>query len=95
MLSIRYVQREDKDFWYRLDRHLPESEFEGKVSCKRGYVLLEGDTPIGLLNSRKNGKYTKDKLKNIDIIFAKLEARQYEFEVRNLRVVFGILRKYF
>jgi len=49
MLSIRYVQKEDKDFWYRLDRHLPESEFYNKVSGQMGYVLLDEDTPIGLL----------------------------------------------
>lgn len=24
MLEIRYVQLEDKEFWYSLDRHLPE-----------------------------------------------------------------------
>ena len=49
MLHIRYVQQEDKAFWYSLDRHLPEAEFESKVSGKRGYVLLEDDVPIGLL----------------------------------------------
>ncbi len=49
MYSIRYVQSEDKDFWYRLDRHLPESEFVNKVRDKRGYVLLEDGIPVGLL----------------------------------------------
>ena len=49
MLSIRYVQQEDKAFWYRLDRHLPEQEFGNKVSGRRGYVLLDENTPIGLL----------------------------------------------
>lgn len=49
MAEIRYVQRSDKDFWFRLDRHLPEGEFENKVRDKRGYVLWEGGRPIGLL----------------------------------------------
>lgn len=49
MLHIRYVQQEDKAFWYSLDRHLPEAEFDSKVSGKRGYVLLDDDVPIGLL----------------------------------------------
>ena len=49
MLHIRYVQQEDKVFWYSLDRHLPEAEFDRKVSSKRGYVLLEDDVPVGLL----------------------------------------------
>ena len=49
MHTIRYVQPEDKEFWYRLDRHLPEHEFEDKVRTKRGYVLLLDTVPVGLL----------------------------------------------
>ena len=48
MLEIRYVQTEDKEFWYRLDRHLPEAEFEDKVRDKRGYILLDDDKPVGV-----------------------------------------------
>lgn len=47
MLEIRYVQPEDKGFWYRLDKHLSEQEFNHKISQKRGYVLLENHIPIG------------------------------------------------
>ena len=49
MTDIRYVRIEDKDFWYSLDNHLPEAEFENKVRDKRGYVLLLDETPIGIL----------------------------------------------
>ena len=49
MFTIRHVLPEDKEFWYRLDRHLPDQEFDNKVSNKRGYVLLDENTPIGLL----------------------------------------------
>ncbi len=34
MLEIRYVKNEDKEFWYGLDKHLPEAEFEKKVCDK-------------------------------------------------------------
>ena len=34
MLEIRYVQLEDKGFWYSLDKHLPEQEFDSKVREK-------------------------------------------------------------
>ena len=37
MLEIRYVQSEDKEFWYSLDKHLPEQEFDIKIRDKRGY----------------------------------------------------------
>lgn len=49
MTEIRYVRMEDKSFWYSLDRHLPEEEFDGKVRDKRGYVLEEDGKPVGLL----------------------------------------------
>lgn len=49
MTEIRYVQTEDKAFWCRLDRHLPETEFDRKVIDQQGYVLLEDGDPIGLL----------------------------------------------
>lgn len=49
MAEIRYVQLEDKVFWYSLDKHLSEREFEKKVRDKQGYVLLEDGKPIGLL----------------------------------------------
>ena len=49
MLEIRYVQSEDKEFWYSLDKHLPEQEFYNKVRDKRGYVLLDENRPVGLL----------------------------------------------
>lgn len=39
MIEIRYLKSSDKQFWYSLDKHLPESEFENKVKTKRCYVL--------------------------------------------------------
>ncbi len=49
MTKIRYAQMEDKEFWYSLDKHLPEQEFENKVRDKMAYVLCKDNKPIGLL----------------------------------------------
>lgn len=46
---IRYVQENDREFWFKLDKHLSEAEFQKKIRDKMGYVLLENDIPIGLL----------------------------------------------
>ena len=48
-IEIRYVTAQDQEFWYTLDKHLPQDEFEDKVKKKRGYVLWEDDTPVALL----------------------------------------------
>ena len=47
--EIKYVTSDDKDFWYSLDKHLPEDQFEIKVRDKMGYVLFEEGKPVGLL----------------------------------------------
>ncbi|MDF2872230.1 MAG: GCN5-related N-acetyltransferase [Anaerocolumna sp.] len=49
MFQIRFVEKEDKEYWYTLDGHLPEMEFNKKVVEKRGYVMLEDGKPIGIL----------------------------------------------
>lgn len=49
MIEIRYVQLGDKEFWFGLDKHLGNDEFEKKVRDKQGYILLEDNKPIGLL----------------------------------------------
>ena len=49
MITIQHVQHENKEFWFRLDKHLPEAEFEKKVRDKQGYVLFDGQTPVGIL----------------------------------------------
>lgn len=49
MFQIRYLVESDKEYWYTLDRHLPEEEFIKKVADKRGYVILDEEKPIGIL----------------------------------------------
>ena len=46
---IRYVEQQDKDAWYVLDKHLPESVFDEKVRCRQGYVIIEDEKIIGVL----------------------------------------------
>lgn len=49
MVDIRYAHNDDKEFWFKLDKHLPEEEFISKVRDKKGYILSEDDKPVGLL----------------------------------------------
>lgn len=48
MITVRHVRKEDKIFWYTLDGHLPENEFDRKVLYKEGYIL-SGSEPLGIL----------------------------------------------
>lgn len=49
MIEVRYVENEDKEFWYSLDKHLPEQEFDKKVRDRQGYVITDGDIKVGIL----------------------------------------------
>ncbi len=46
---IRQVEKQDKEAWYTLDKHLTEAVFEEKVRCGQGYVYVEGEKIIGVL----------------------------------------------
>ncbi|MDE7405913.1 MAG: GNAT family N-acetyltransferase [Clostridiales bacterium] len=48
-IKICHVQNSDKEFWFSLDKHFSETEFEKKVRYKQGYVLFVDDLPIGIL----------------------------------------------
>lgn len=48
-MEIRYIDKIDKEFWFRFDKHLSEAEFERKIRDKMGYILLEDNTPVALL----------------------------------------------
>lgn len=48
-MKIRHVQESDRAFWFTLDRHLPEDQFDQKVRDKQGYVLLVDGAAVGLL----------------------------------------------
>ncbi len=48
-MTIRYAKMSDKEFWFSLDKHISEKEFEYKVKTNRGYVILLDDKPVGIL----------------------------------------------
>ncbi len=48
-IKICYVQDSDREFWFSLDKHLPETEFDKKVRDKQGYVLFADNLPVGIL----------------------------------------------
>ena len=43
MINIRYIRKEDRSFWFTLDKHLSEIEFAKKIRDKMGYgrMLME------------------------------------------------------
>lgn len=49
MFKIRYASEADKPFWFSLDTHLSESEFDLKVRDRRAYVISNGEAPVGVM----------------------------------------------
>lgn len=48
-MNIRYASAEDREFWFSLDSHLSEDEFQRKIRDQRGYVLTVENQPAGIL----------------------------------------------
>ena len=53
MVKIRYAEYSDKEYWFSVDQHMPESEFEHKVQTKRAYILCLNDKPIGRVSEKR------------------------------------------
>lgn len=49
MTEFRYVTRADREFWFSLDRHLPEAEFIRKVRDRQGLLCLGEGRAVGIL----------------------------------------------
>jgi len=49
MFNIRYVTESDKSFWFSLDEYMSVKEFDLKVRDQRGYVISDGNQPIGVM----------------------------------------------
>jgi GNAT superfamily N-acetyltransferase len=49
LVEIRYITKEDKEYWYRLDKHLSNDEYDKKVRDNRGYLILVDNKPVGIL----------------------------------------------
>ena len=49
IFKIRYVLENDKSFWFTIDKHLSEKEFELKIRDKRGYIISYDDKAIGVM----------------------------------------------
>jgi GNAT superfamily N-acetyltransferase len=45
--NIRYVLESDRALWFTLDEHLSEQEFELKIRDNRGYIINDGERPVG------------------------------------------------
>ena len=46
---IRYAEIRDREGWFALDGHLPESAFDEKVRNRQGYVCEEDGKIVGIL----------------------------------------------
>lgn len=49
MFEIRYATMVDRTFWFSLDKHMSEEEYLLKVRDRRGYIISDDVTPIGIM----------------------------------------------
>lgn len=49
VFSIRFATLIDKDFWFTLDKHLKENEYEKKVTLNQCYIIEVDNKSVGIL----------------------------------------------
>ena len=49
MFKITHVCENDKSFWSTIDHHFDEKMFELKIRDKQGYLICDGELPIGIM----------------------------------------------
>ena len=49
MFEVKYVSDSDRAFWFSLDKHLSEGEYDLKVRDKRAYIISLHKHPIGVM----------------------------------------------
>lgn len=49
MIKIRYAKESDREFWFRLDKHMSQDLFEDKIRGSECYIALENEIPAGIL----------------------------------------------
>ncbi len=46
MFSMRYATANDRGFWFSLDAHLPQAQYDEKAARHESYVLLSDGQPV-------------------------------------------------
>ena len=49
-MELRLMTRQDKALAMGMDAHMDETAFQNRVLTKSGYVLWEGEQPVGLMH---------------------------------------------
>lgn len=72
MLKIKKAERQDKDCWLALDKHISEEEFYRKADDKMAYAVWDGENLAGIF--RWNLFW--DKIPFVTMIYLKEEQRE-------------------
>jgi GNAT superfamily N-acetyltransferase len=49
MFEVRYASENDKSFWFAIDKHFSENEFDLKVRDRRGYIIFVDNNLAGIM----------------------------------------------
>ncbi len=49
-MIVKHMQKQDRDFVFRVDRHVNDAAFERHVLTGTGYVMWENGAPVGLMH---------------------------------------------
>ena len=70
-MELKYMEGNDKAFVMSIDTHVNEEQYANRVLTKSGYVIWDGDEPVGLMHHA----VLWDNLPFLNLIYIREECR--------------------
>ena len=81
-MKLKYMEAEDKAFVMSIDKHVNEEQYANRVLTKSGYVIWDGDEPVGLMHHA----VLWDNLPFLNLIYIQEECRGKGYGTEAMRL---------
>ena len=81
-MELKYMEGNDKAFVMSIDTHVNEEQYANRVLTKSGYVIWDGDEPVGLMHHA----VLWDNLPFLNLIYVREECRGNGYGTEAMRL---------
>ena len=81
-MELKYMEGNDKAFVMSIDTHVNEEQYANRVLTKSGYVIWDGDEPVGLMHHA----VLWDNLPFLNLIYIREECREKGYGTEAMRL---------
>ena len=81
-MKLKYMEDSDKAFVMSIDTHVNEEQYANRILTKSGYVIWDGDEPVGLMHHA----VLWDNLPFLNLIYMREECRGNGYGTEAMRL---------